>query len=148
MQCANILSTKNGNIKLSDFGVSHNLNAAQHLNTDVSGTPNWMAPEVIQLLGASTASDIWSLACTIVELVTGKPPYSELLPMSAMFNIVMDRCPPIPPRCSPELADFLTQCFAKDPLERPTARDLFGHVWLQRNWDPQKVSRSPCPLRR
>ncbi len=37
-----------------------------------------VAPEVIELKGASTASDIWSLGCTVIELLTGKPPYAEI----------------------------------------------------------------------
>lgn len=141
MKAANILSTKQGNIKLADFGVSLNLNAVQSLavENEANGTPYWMAPEVIQLQGASTPADIWSLACTIIELVTGRPPYYEMLPMSAMFRIVEDERPPIPPKCSPELVDFLTLCFAKNPIDRPTADELFGHIWLQKNWDPQKV---------
>jgi serine/threonine protein kinase len=40
LKAANILTTKNGNIKLSDFGVSLNLNA-MHNRNDVTGTPNW-----------------------------------------------------------------------------------------------------------
>lgn len=98
-----------------------------------------MAPEIIELKGASTASDIWSLACTIIELIIGKPPYAEMLAMSAMFRIVEDDRPPIPERCSPELSDFLCLCFNKDPRKRPTAEELFSHVWLQKNWDPHKV---------
>lgn len=109
----------------------------------MNGTPNWMAPEVIELKGASTASDIWSLGCTIVELIDGRPPYSEMVAMSAMFRIVEDDRPPIPERCSPELFDFLSQCFAKEPQDRPTANELFAHEWLQSNWDPRKVSRCP-----
>ena len=98
---------------------------------DVAGTPNWMAPEVITLKGASTASDVWSLGCTIVELLTGAPPYGDMLPMSAMFRIVEDDCPPLPPHISAELHDFLVRCFAKDPSHRPSASDLFKHVWLR-----------------
>lgn len=78
LKAANILTTKNGNVKLSDFGVSLNLRAMEREIKDVAGTPNWMAPEVIELKGASTKSDIWSLACTVIELLTGKPPYGDI----------------------------------------------------------------------
>ncbi|KAG9289193.1 hypothetical protein G9A89_022502 [Geosiphon pyriformis] len=135
LKAANILSTKNGNVKLSDFGVSLNLKMMENVvNTNVAGTPNWMAPEVIELKGASTASDIWSLGCTVIELLTGKPPYSDLLSMTALFRIVEDDCPPIPEGISNELRDFLKQCFQKDSNLRPTARDLFRHSWIRKNW--------------
>lgn len=108
LKAANILSTKNGNVKLSDFGVSLSLKAVEQLQQEagckmsglesrkndagsIQGSPNWsewsafcesalrqVAPEVINLQGAKTASDIWSLGCTIVELLTGKPPYCDL----------------------------------------------------------------------
>jgi serine/threonine protein kinase len=81
LKAANILTTKNGNVKLSDFGVSLNLramNLGENHDRDVAGTPNWMAPEVIELKGASAKSDIWSLGCTVIELLTGKPPYAEI----------------------------------------------------------------------
>ncbi|KAI8879309.1 kinase-like protein, partial [Backusella circina FSU 941] len=95
LKAANILTTKSGDVKLSDFGVSLNLKLRCGDNI-VSGTPYWMSPEVIELKGASVKSDIWSLACTIIELCTGKPPYSHLITMTAMYNIVEDDCPPLP----------------------------------------------------
>lgn len=57
-----------------------------------------------------------------------------------MFRIVEDAMPPLPERCSPPLADLLKQCFAKDPLSRPTALELQSHIWLAKNWDVHKVS--------
>ena len=77
LKAANILTTKNGNVKLSDFGVSLNLRAMEREMKDVAGTPNWMAPEVIELKGASTKADIWSLGCLIYELCALHPPCHE-----------------------------------------------------------------------
>lgn len=136
LKAANILTTKNGNVKLSDFGVSLNLRAMERQSqNDVAGTPNWMAPEVIELKGASTKSDVWSLGCTVVELLTGKPPYSDISnSMTVMFRIVEDDIPPIPEGCSEMLQDFLEQCFQKDPSERPNAEMLCEHPWLKNHW--------------
>ncbi|CAO1621379.1 unnamed protein product [Parajaminaea phylloscopi] len=143
LKAANILTTKNGNVKLSDFGVSLNLKAIEKVQAnDAIGTPNWMAPEVIELKGASTAADIWSLGCTIIELLTGKPPYGDMLAMSALFRIVEDDRPPIPDKCSDTLHDFLTRCFAKDPKQRPTAAQLFEHDWLREMWTGHKELRA------
>ncbi|EIW79378.1 hypothetical protein CONPUDRAFT_127468 [Coniophora puteana RWD-64-598 SS2] len=135
LKAANILTTKTGNIKLSDFGVSLNLRAMER-EKDVAGTPNWMAPEVIELKGASTKSDIWSLGCTVIELLTGRPPYGEIAnSMTVMFRIVEDDMPPIPEGCSEPLVDFLQQCFQKNPEDRPDAELLCEHQWLKKNWD-------------
>ncbi|XP_006461886.1 hypothetical protein AGABI2DRAFT_178864 [Agaricus bisporus var. bisporus H97] len=135
LKAANILTTKNGNVKLSDFGVSLNLRAVERqTQNDVAGTPNWMAPEVIELKGASTKSDIWSLGCTVIELLTGRPPYGEISnSMTVMFRIVEDEMP-IPPGCSELLQDFLEQCFNKNPVMRPNAELLCEHPWLKNNW--------------
>lgn len=91
---ANILTTKEGLVKLADFGVATKASGLDQ--SSVVGTPYWMAPEVIELSGATTSSDIWSLGCTVIELIEGKPPYHKLQPMQALFRIVNDEHPPIP----------------------------------------------------
>lgn len=96
---ANILTTKEGLVKLADFGVASRTTGLSE--SSVVGTPYWMAPEVIELSGATTASDIWSLGCTVIELLEGKPPYHNLQPMPALFRIVNDDHPPLPQGASP-----------------------------------------------
>ncbi|KAG0346710.1 hypothetical protein BG005_000577, partial [Podila minutissima] len=139
LKAANILTTKNGNVKLSDFGVSLNLKVKESDFGAVAGTPNWMAPEVIELKGASPASDIWSLGCTIIEMLTGRPPYAELLAMTTLFRIVEDERPPLPTNISVDLLDFLCQCFQKDPTLRPSAGALGRHVWIKRNFGAREL---------
>jgi len=82
-----------------------------------------MAPEIIQATGHSTSSDIWSLGCTVFELLTGEPPYFNLNPMTAMFKIVQSPAPTLE-GASPPLQAFLSACFQKDPNRRPLAKDL------------------------
>ncbi|KAJ4326541.1 Protein kinase of the Mitotic Exit Network [Fusarium piperis] len=128
---ANILTTKDGTVKLADFGVSTStLAGGQDKEAQVVGTPYWMAPEIIQLSGASSASDIWSVGCTVIELLQGKPPYHNLAAMPALFAIVNDDHPPLPEGISAAARDFLMQCFQKDPNLRVTARKLLRHPWI------------------
>lgn len=76
LRASNILTIASGNSKLSDFGLPI---------PRVQGGPkssverfNWSSPEVVKNQGASSTSDIWSLGCTLVELLTGNPPYSDI----------------------------------------------------------------------
>lgn len=136
---ANILTTKEGLVKLADFGVA---TKAQGLTEgSVVGTPYWMAPEVIELSGSTTASDIWSLGCTVIELLDGKPPYHRLAPMPALFRIVNDDHPPLPEGASPLVRDFLMQCFQKDPNLRVTAKKLLKHPWIMSTRKEEKTKK-------
>ncbi|KAI3467883.1 hypothetical protein Pfo_024546 [Paulownia fortunei] len=127
---ANILTTKEGLVKLADFGVATKLNEADVNTHSVVGTPYWMAPEVIEMSGVCAASDIWSVGCTVIELLTCVPPYYDLQPMPALFRIVQDEHPPIPDSLSPAITDFLRQCFKKDARQRPDAKTLLSHPWI------------------
>ncbi|XP_062212500.1 mitogen-activated protein kinase kinase kinase 5-like isoform X2 [Phragmites australis] len=79
---ANLLVDINGVVKLADFGMAKHLSTAAP-NLSLKGTPYWMAPEVVRAtldksVGYDLAVDIWSLGCTIIEMFTGKPPWSGL----------------------------------------------------------------------
>lgn len=115
---ANILTTKEGLVKLADFGVASRTTGLSE--SSVVGTPYWMAPEVIELSGATTASDIWSLGCTVIELLEGKPPYHNMQPMPALFRIVNDDHPPFSQGASPVcLFWFLRHMYKTLTLSRP-----------------------------
>lgn len=128
IKAANILAIKDGSVKLADFGVATQAHLADN---SVVGSPFWMAPEVIEQSGASTASDIWSVGCVVIELLEGRPPYSHLPQMSALWAIVQNDQMPIPEGSSPVVKDFLLHCFQKDSNLRITAKKLLKHPWMR-----------------
>ncbi|KAI0682393.1 kinase-like protein [Cytidiella melzeri] len=143
---ANILTNKDGCVKLADFGVARDA-ATGVRDNEVVGSPYWMAPEVIEQSGATTASDVWSVGCTVIELLEGKPPYHFLDPMPALFRIVQDDCPPIPEGASPIVKDFLYHCFQKDCNLRISAKKLLRHPWMasvRRQLSDQQPSTGPA----
>ncbi|KAI3509352.1 hypothetical protein L1887_24575 [Cichorium endivia] len=112
IKCANILVDANGSVKLADFGLAK----ATTLNDIKSckGTPYWMAPEVVNNSrsnnGYGLAADIWSLGCTVLEMLSRKIPYSHLEGMQALFRIGRGEPPPIPTTLSLEAQDFILKC--------------------------------------
>jgi len=121
-------------VKLADFGVATKLVEGEKVNStnSVVGTPYWMAPEIIEMRGnISTSCDIWSVGCTVIELLTGSPPYFDLNKWSALFRIVQDEHPPIPTGISEGCKEFLFQCFQKEPVLRIDAKGLLKHPWIR-----------------
>ncbi|KAL7601731.1 hypothetical protein Lser_V15G24294 [Lactuca serriola] len=133
IKCANILVDVTGSVKLADFGLAK----ATKLNDIKSckGTPYWMAPEVVNRKnnGYGLAVDIWSLGCTVLEMLTRKIPYSHLEGMQALFRIGRGEPPPIPETLSVEAQDFIVKCLQVNPIHRPTAAQLLMHPFVNNN---------------
>ncbi|XP_041516575.1 mitogen-activated protein kinase kinase kinase 2 isoform X2 [Microtus oregoni] len=130
---ANILRDSTGNIKLGDFGASKRLQTICLSGTgmkSVTGTPYWMSPEVISGEGYGRKADIWSVACTVVEMLTEKPPWAEFEAMAAIFKIATQPTnPKLPPHVSDYTRDFLKRIFVEAKL-RPSAEELLRHMFV------------------
>lgn len=128
IKAANLLLDANNVVKLADFGVSTKVSAMSMAMT-LAGSLNWMAPEIIGNRGASTLSDIWSLGATVLELLTGSPPFHNLVDVNIYYAIENDTFIP-PASLSQGAQDFLLSCFQKNMYKRPTAARLLKHQWL------------------
>ncbi|KAG6481151.1 hypothetical protein ZIOFF_057746 [Zingiber officinale] len=136
---ANILVDNKGCIKLADFGASKQVAKLATINAakSMKGTPYWMAPEVILQTGHSFSADIWSVGCTVIEMATGKPPWSQQYQeVAALFHIGTTKShPPIPEHLSSGAKDFLLKCLQKEPKLRPTASDLLQHPFVTKEFE-------------
>lgn len=131
---ANILVDNKGCIKLADFGASKKVVELATMTgaKSMKGTPYWMAPEVILQTGHSFSADIWSVGCTVIEMATGKPPWSQQYQeVAALFHIGTTKShPPIPEHLTAEAKDFLLKCLQKEPNLRPAASELLQHPFV------------------
>ncbi|KAJ1417114.1 Serine/threonine-protein kinase, active site [Sesbania bispinosa] len=132
---ANILVDNKGCIKLADFGASKQVVELATISgaKSMKGTPYWMAPEVILQTGHSFSADIWSVGCTVIEMATGKPPWSQQYQqeVAALFHIGTTKShPPIPDHLSVGAKDFLLKCLHKEPFLRPSASELLQHPFV------------------
>eukprot|EP01065_Artemidia_motanka_P050726 TRINITY_DN873_c0_g2_i1.p1 TRINITY_DN873_c0_g2~~TRINITY_DN873_c0_g2_i1.p1 ORF type:complete len:942 (+),score=183.08 TRINITY_DN873_c0_g2_i1:131-2956(+) len=139
---ANVLVSVNGGIKVTDFGTAMYLNEIKKAEASIStGTPFWMAPEVITDSGFGWQCDIWSTACTVVEMLTAKQPFAHVSdnPLVCMTYIGSGHRPISFPNellgsLTGECQDFLGQCLKRNALERPGAQELLQHPLFEVHW--------------
>lgn len=141
---ANILVDPSGRIKLADFGMAKHITGPA-CPLSFKGSPYWMAPEVIRNSnGCNLAVDIWSLGCTIIEMATAKPPWSQYEGVAALFKIGNSKeLPAFPDHLSEAGKDFVRQCLQRNPLHRPTALKLLKHPFIKAAGQMERPL--PCP---
>ncbi|XP_055589092.1 neither inactivation nor afterpotential protein C-like [Uranotaenia lowii] len=133
----NILMTKDGEIKLCDFGLSRDVKSTLGKRGTCVGSPNWMAPEIItssknENEAYDNRSDVWALGITAIELGDGKPPFGEMHPTRTMFQIVRNPPPTLyrPANWTQNYNDFVTECLEKNPDHRPFMMEIAEHPFL------------------
>lgn len=127
-----------GGIKDPILGKEAQLPNQRKNQKTTTGTPMYMSPEVIRgdasnLVNRQGAVDIWSLGCVILEMATGRRPWSSLdNEWAIMYNIAQGNQPALPTadQLSDLGIDFLRRCFECDPLRRSTAAELLQHEWI------------------
>jgi serine/threonine protein kinase len=147
---SNILFSKEGTPKISDFGIAKILeseNTVELTGTAVAvGTPEYMAPEQIVGKRIDARADIYSLGIVLYEMITGKRPFEAVTPMAVMIKHAHDPLPR-PSKIIKDLPDsveyLLIKALAKKPQDRFASMADFYQAMQQVIDDPQTQSFKP-----
>ena len=134
----NLLLDRNGNLKISDFGLStmyvgtenDDDSRVQLLHT-TCGTPNYVAPEILESKGYDgRMADVWSVGVILYVMIAGYLPFEEET-IPALFAKIKRARYTIPDFFSPAAKDLLSRILVADPNARLTLENVEKHDWMQ-----------------
>ncbi|KAH3757294.1 protein kinase 2 [Pelomyxa schiedti] len=130
----NILIDFQGEIRITDFGLSKQLQTTAGTST-FCGTPEYLAPEVLKGKPHGTPVDWWSLGTLIFEMLTGLPPFYN--PNHAqMYQRILSGDIKYPSEVTPDARSLLAGLLQQDPEKRFSAKQVRAHPWFAgMDWD-------------
>jgi len=127
----NILLDADGAVKLADFGWSNFFNEDRRRLT-YCGTPEYLAPEMINQSGHDKSLDIWNLGVLLFELLTGNPPF-EGKTQNELFKSILNYKVQWPKGFSGVAKDLISKLLKTNPKQRIKLDDICDHPWFKNN---------------
>jgi len=133
IKTSNILLDASASVKLIDFGRAREVDSTLSLvlHSDPGGTPRYLPPEMLVIPAhLSDRADVWSTACSVIEILGGRIPFEELISNADVkLALAAGHLPEVPPCGGVEMEGLLRAAFDPLPANRPTSQQLCHEVF-------------------
>ncbi|KAI9324239.1 kinase-like domain-containing protein [Zopfochytrium polystomum] len=146
LKLSNLLLTKKLQIKIADFGLAARLAHSAAEQKTMCGTPNYISPEIVSRQPYGLTSDVWSLGCMLVTILTGQPPFNSNGVKHTLEKVSRVEYH-LPDHLSDQAKDLIRRLLIKDPKSRLPLEQILSHPWFalpKLNLKPL-VSAKPLP---
>ncbi|CAM9804024.1 unnamed protein product [Lampetra fluviatilis] len=141
LKLGNFFVTDSMEVKIGDLGLATTLEPPEMRKRTVCGTPNYLAPEVLNKRGHGPEADIWSLGCAVFTMLAGRPPFSTS-DLANTYACIRSGRFNFPPSLSHAARDLLTSALTPDPDLRASLLDLQSHPFLTQGFVPDRLPTS------
>lgn len=147
LKLGNLFLDRNMNIKVGDLGLATRLENADDKRKTICGTPNYIAPEVIQgdraSRGHSFEVDIWSMGVILYTVMVGKPPY-ESKDVKSTYQRILNNEYSFPAKVtiSENAKGLITSMLQSNPADRPSLAEIARHPFFTNSFVPSMLPQS------
>nr|CAD7458444.1 unnamed protein product [Timema tahoe] len=130
-------------LKIGDFGLAARIEFDGERKRTLCGTPNYIAPEILNKKGHSYEVDVWSIGCIMYTLLIGKPPF-ETSSLKETYNRIKkcDYFIPSSVKLSAPALKMITNTLQTDPRMRPTIEQLLNYDFFASGFLPAQLPES------
>uniref|UniRef100_A0A452VJ11 polo kinase n=1 Tax=Ursus maritimus TaxID=29073 RepID=A0A452VJ11_URSMA len=143
LKLGNFFITENMELKMGDFGLATRLEPPEHRKKTICGTPNYVAPEVLQRQGHGPEADVWSLGCVMYTLLCGNPPF-ETVDLKETYRCIKQVHYTLPASLSLPARQLLAAILRASPQDRPSIDQILRHDFFTKGYTPDRLPVSSC----